>query len=753
MKRHVWIASLAAGFALAGWLTVKAVQAAGVAFYDTAVPGYRLEAEDFTSSPKTIEADATAGGAKVVRNSGRFILLNLPFPQTSRPVTVYLRVKAGSPKDQFTLGTYFKLDGKHKTLQTAAAASAGQWRWIHFKAVSAKQVGPLMRIDGVPDKGSGRPAAIDSIVLSTQDNFNEAALERAQPLLPPAPFVRVGPAAPPPHIDGREDYPCWKQTVAIKHFRHFGFLTPAAGGTTARLAYDDTNLYVLMVCQEPLLKTADMRQSEIKARITARDGKVLNDDSCLIFLQPIEKGPVYEFTVNTLGTLLDARLRRDDLWGTRDIKWNSSAKAAVKRGDGFWTLEMAIPLADLGVSQVKTGDRWQAGLVRVAQGRKETSSWNPTTIKGAHAPEALGTLGFGEPPVGVAPAEPLKGLEPGANTLQVELNAAGEKGIELISEIRPPQKAPSIQISDFPGPQSGQVKHSFDVNAAGSAQARWGALEGGSMRPIYISPVIHTAVQASNVTMNLTTPGAYEVVVNDQVANRGPKADSTKVKIPLREGANVIAVRAEAGTAMVSLDAPELERLPKAWRINDAAAPKATSSKLDDRNWSIAKANADGAFGQAGKPIVLRRTVLWNKTRVWPVPTPALYVAGNSTQQVNFKLEGLQGKNLEHWTTWLAVPSGLKVAGVTGYYGDTNSAQPKFACTPAGQASIDGRSVPLYKITADKPVRHIVHPVMSLCQVMLQIANPAQAKNGVSWKIHYWSWADEGTVVEPPQSF
>jgi hypothetical protein len=290
------------------------------------------------------------------------------------------------------------------------------------------------------------------------------------------------------------------------------------------------------------------------------------------------------------------------------------------------------------------------------------------------------------------------------------------------------------------------------VDAAGSVQARWGALEGGSMRPIYISPVIHTAVQASNVTMNLTTPGAYELVVNDQVASRGPKADSAKIKISLREGANVIAVRAEAGTAAVSLDAPELERLPKAWRINDAASAQAISSKLDDRQWAIARAGANGAFGRSGKPIVLRRTILWNKTRIWPVPSPALFVAGNSTQPANFKLEGLQGKKLEHWTTWLAVPAGLKVAGVTGYYGDSNSAQPKFACTPAGQTTIDGQSIPLYQITADKPIRHIVHPVMSLVQVMLQIADPAQAKKGVSWKLHYWSAADDGSVVEPPQS-
>ncbi len=727
---------------------------AGEALYDTAVPPYRLEAEDFVNSPKVAVAEKEAGGGHIARNAGRVILLNLPFPQTARPLTVYLRVMPGSANDRFTLGTYFNQKPKtHKTLQTAAPNSTRQWQWIRFKPVSAKQVGPEMRIDGVPDKAAGQPTAIDSIVVSTQSDLDDAALNAAHPLLPTAPLARIGRTDQPPQIDGRGDDPAWGQTVAIRDFLHFGFLSPAAEGTTARLTYDTKNLYVLMECQESLLRAADMRQSEIKARVKERDGKVLNDDSCLIFLQPRANGPVYEFSVNTIGTLLDASLQRDNLWATRDVKWNSSATVAVKRGDGVWTLEMAIPLSDLGVSQIKAGDRWGAALVRVAQGRKETSSWNPTSIKGAHAPDALGTLDFDQPPVGLAPAAPLKELDPGPNALQVALNPPAPKGIDLIARIRPADKTPAITRSEFPAPSSKPLKFSFDVSATGAVQAQWGALEAGSMRPIYLSPVVHASVQATDVALKITTSGPYEVIVNDQVVSRGPKADAQTLKLPIRQGANVVAVRADAGSARLALQSPRLERFDNLWRAKGADTSNATAAKLDDRAWPLVKAGPDGALGQSGKPTVFRRTILSGKTLIWPVPQPALYIAGNSTQQVNFKVEGLVGKKLEHWTTWLAVPKGLKVAGVTGYYGDTNADQPKFSSAPAGQTTTDGQSLSLYKLTADKPVRHIVHPVMSLMQVMLQIDDPADAREGVSWTLHYWSAADDGTVIEAPRSF
>src|SRR5699024_8445898 len=116
--------------------------------------------------------------------------------------------------------------------------------------------------------------------------------------LPNAPMAMVSRISHPPKIDGRDNDACWGHTVAIKDFVIFGSMTPASPGTTVRLAYDNQNFYVLVHCEEPLLKTADQRRSDVRAKATERDGPVLNDDSFLIFIQPKPNHPaVYEFTV------------------------------------------------------------------------------------------------------------------------------------------------------------------------------------------------------------------------------------------------------------------------------------------------------------------------------------------------------------------------------------------------------------------------------------------------------------------------
>jgi hypothetical protein len=215
----------------------------------------------------------------------------------------------------------------------------------------------------------------------------------------------------------------------------------------------------------------------------------------------------------------------------------------------------------------------------------------------------------------------------------------------------------------------------------------------------------------------------------------------------------VIALRADAGIATIAMDAPGLERFAPKWRVNDAATPNATSLALDDGNWPLLEANENGTLGKTGNPTVFRRTILVNQTPVWPVPQPALYVAGGSTQPASFIVKGLPGKTLENWTTYLAVPKALQVAGSTGYYGNYPGTQPKFNCESAGETVVDGQTLPLYKISADKPLLNNRNAIRSILQVMLKIVDNSQAKDGVSWKLHYWSQADDGTMIEAPRSF
>ena len=106
-------------------------------------------------------------------------------------------------------------------------------------------------------------------------------------------------------------------------------LAPAQAGTTARLCYDEQNLYALFTCDEPILSVAQQRRHEFAARVEERDADVYRDDSVLLLLDPTNTGKqVLDFTVNSLGTIDDARCPGPDLWESRDKAWNSSVQAA-----------------------------------------------------------------------------------------------------------------------------------------------------------------------------------------------------------------------------------------------------------------------------------------------------------------------------------------------------------------------------------------------------------------------------------------
>jgi hypothetical protein len=728
-----------------------------IALPDAVVPGYKLRATDYAHHIKTISKDDTVRGPALS-------LRVVPFPRTSRPVTVYLRVRPGHEQDEFIPSSMdAREQNRSKRLDTVRSAKIGEWQWIHFKPLTHAEVGDRLQIEAfVNRKASGEPTEISDLVLSTNPNLDEAALDAMPPLFPAGPLARVNKAANAPAIDGRGDDAAWKNAIEITDFVSFGALVPAAQPTTVRLTHDDKNLYVLFHNTEPLLKTADMRGSEIKAQAKTRDGDtaggkllhdVLNDDSCAIMLQPREGGPVYEFTVNEKGVVADAKMERRDLWETRDLSWNSGVQAATREGDGFWTAELAIPLADIAAAAPQSGERWQTIIVRNAASRKETSSWNPSNSAAAHRPMEMGVLLFGAPNVSLAPSAPLQTLQPGLNTITAQIAAAPPENLHFVSRTQSGNDKPYFNQNVFAAPESGaRAEYSFEVSASGTAATRWGVLDAATMQPIYISPVMNIAVQAQSLALKLSTPGAFELVMNDQVIAKGDKAAAQTLKLPLRAGANVIALRAEAGSATIALDAPGLERFDSVWRANATATPNATSSKLDDSQWPLVKADA-GSTLTANGPTVFRRTILVDQTPVWPVPQPALYIAGNSAQHVGFLVPGLAGKRLENWTTYIAVPKALQVLGSTGYYGTTRDTQPEFTTAAAGETTIDGQSVPLYKITADKPLTANRPPIMSIFQLFLKIADNAQAKTGNAWTLRYWSQADDGTVIEAPRSF
>jgi len=161
------------------------------------------------------------------------------------------------------------------------------------------------------------------------------------------------------------------------------------------------------------------------------------------------------------------------------------------------------------------------------------------------------------------------------------------------------------------------------------------------------------------------------------------------------------------------------------WKLASADTKDAARAGLDDGPWPLAARVANHpqwgpVVGIPGKPVVLRRTLLWEKTRVWPTPEPAFYLARGSTQHSSAIADGLPGRRIEGWTVTVAAPPPIEIVGSSGFYGTTSPDPPQFRWTQFGMQTVNGRTMRLAKVAADKPILAGRHPIMSLFGLFLR---------------------------------
>ena len=724
--------------------------------YDAEVGPWRFEAEDFTQRQSYVAESPEASGAYMTRHERYMALADLPFPRTSRPVTIYLRVLPASEKETYRLET--RQTGNAERLGSIAPTQVGTWQWLAFPPVTAGEAGDSFWVSLQGDKESAGQVAFDQVALSTRADLTNEQLGAAPVWGARRPLAVVARAAAPPALDGLGDDACWRNTVACAGFVCLKSLPPAQADTSVRICYDDTHLYLLFECQEPILNVAGQRRGEFVANITERDASVYRDDSVIALIDPADTGTqAFDFTINALGTIADALAAGPDLWETRDLAWNSGATAKGAIGEDAWTVEMAIPFADLGGTP-SPGDTWRLGLGRIAVERKEKTSWHPSR-NGFHDPYELGTLVFGAASPGVALAAPT-GLQPGENALSAALAPAvgSPSGVYLISATGPAATRERSRTSRFVALDDGprDVTAPFAVGLEGELQVEHAVVDAATLEPLYLTPTLTRAVKSSVAEVQLACAGPYELTLNDEVIARGDGATGEPILAPLQRGANVFALRLDEGTAAISVDAPGLRFTGESWKMAPADAEDATRGALDDASWPLAEASGEDpqlgpVVGDAGKPVVLRRTLLWEKTRVWPTPDPAFYLARGATQHLNFITDGLAGKALDGWTTYIATPIEFEIVGSSGFYGTTHEDQPKFILAPMGTQEIDGQQMRVVKVVADKPLLPGRHYIMSMFEAHVRFRGDAGEPDGADTEFVYWSEANAGNVSEAPQ--
>ncbi len=201
---------------------------------------------------------------------------------------------------------------------------------------------------------------------------------------PPGPVHAVG--ADGIRLDGTPDEPGWKNGPW-----YTGFTVPGAADRAApvqtrfAVRFDDANLYLAAVMDEPNIKN-------MRAEATKRDGRVYSDDCIEFMIDPSgDRVEYYHFIVNSKGTVYDAQRRQGGHVGTE--AWNCAARTAAHVGAGSWSVELRVPLAELGLTKRSMQQAWaiQVGRERHAGGRLELSSYAPTGGS-FHVPETYARL-------------------------------------------------------------------------------------------------------------------------------------------------------------------------------------------------------------------------------------------------------------------------------------------------------------------------------------------------------------------------
>jgi len=148
----------------------------------------------------------------------------------------------------------------------------------------------------------------------------------------------------PPVIDGNIAEPIWNDPVK----RFFAPDGSKMQTDPARFyfTYDEDRLYIAARCGEN-------NMDSLAAKVFEHDGPVYTEDCIGFFLQPDKDNDiVYQFYINPFGYVFDQKLSRNEVSGYMDADrdWDGRYDIKTILGPDSWTVEVAVPLDQFGVS-------------------------------------------------------------------------------------------------------------------------------------------------------------------------------------------------------------------------------------------------------------------------------------------------------------------------------------------------------------------------------------------------------------------
>ena len=149
-------------------------------------------------------------------------------------------------------------------------------------------------------------------------------------------FTAQSHGKPPTQLDGKLDKDFWKDLPEYSLVDLKTGQAPTNGLTTTfRVAWcDDAAVYFGIRCEEPDIKGLNIRTRE-------QDNAVVWDGDNIELVIETQRHSYYQIAIGPNGAFTDA----DRKGGAMNTLWNSGAQAVAYVGDGYWSLEVRIPVA------------------------------------------------------------------------------------------------------------------------------------------------------------------------------------------------------------------------------------------------------------------------------------------------------------------------------------------------------------------------------------------------------------------------
>jgi hypothetical protein len=200
------------------------------------------------------------------------------------------------------------------------------------------------------------------------------------PAEPAPPMLRIPKMLHAPVIDGKIDPKEWQGAAAVTGFPNLNgemslpqFLQPVW-----YLGYDDKNLY--MAFKYPIYPKGTLHASS-KTKEDAENNILWDDHSeieiCNKGRETAVSGYFFKIMTNPWDVVADQKVR----WSIGQQGWEYSTGATAKSSftPDTWEQEIAIPIKNLGVTQIKDGDNWVLQLVSAQDSGSSYWTWTPAT--------------------------------------------------------------------------------------------------------------------------------------------------------------------------------------------------------------------------------------------------------------------------------------------------------------------------------------------------------------------------------------